>query len=92
MGKADNMIFFVREMPDCIVFGGIIIASDNNSLLEPPNTEHLSPQSENLTKLLTKKDCFAMGSVWLTSLDNDHYVFVSMVFFAFLFHTLLYLF
>lgn len=78
-------------MLDYIVSRIIIIASDNNSLLEPLNMEHLSPQSENLT-VTKKKDCFAMGSVWLTSLDNDHYVFVSMVFFALLFHTLLYLF
>lgn len=79
MGKADNMT--VWEMPNYIVFRIIIITSANNNILEPVNIGCLSPQSENLTKLLTKKnDCFAMGSVWLTNMDNDHYVFVWVFF------------
>lgn len=53
MGKADNMT--VWEMPNYIVFRIIIITSANNNILEPVNIGCLSPQSENLTKLLTKK-------------------------------------
>jgi len=53
MGKADNMT--VWEMPNYIVFRIIIITSANNNILEPVNIGCLSPQSENLKKLLKKK-------------------------------------
>ena len=59
MGEAGNTMDFTLalfwEMPEHIVFRTIIITSDNNSLLDPVNTEHFSPQSENLKKLVTKK-------------------------------------
>lgn len=43
-------------MCELIVFRTIIITrSDNNNLLETLNIDNFSPQSVNLTKLVTKK-------------------------------------
>lgn len=95
MGKAGNTMDFTLalfwEMPEHTVFRTIVI-SDNNRFFDPLNIEYFNPQSENLTKLVTKKWLFCHGECLAYQLGQWSLCVCEYGFFSFLIHTLLFFF